>query len=120
MSMHGGISAFQAYRGFTSDKSVVGTRLGRETLKRIGSYAVEFKIQIIFYLLVLVIQSVVVVIQPLLFKQIVDESIPSGDSNAVIQTALLIAAISIFEAAIGVFNRWQQSSIGESLIYIAS
>ena len=117
MSMHGGISAFQAYRGFTSDKSVVGTRLGRETLKRIGSYAVEFKIQIIFYLLVLVIQSVVVVIQPLLFKQIVDESIPSGDSNAVIQTALLIAAISIFEAAIGVFNRWQQSSIGESLIY---
>jgi len=117
MSMHGGISVFQAYRGFTSDKSVVGTRLGRETLKRIGSYAVEFKIQIIFYLLVLVIQSVVVVIQPLLFKQIVDESIPSGDSNAVIQTALLIAAISIFEAAIGVFNRWQQSSIGESLIY---
>jgi len=117
MSMHGGISAFQAYRGFTSDKSVVGTRLGRETLKRIGSYAVEFKIQITFYLLVLVIQSVVVVIQPLLFKQIVDESIPSGDSNAVIRTALLIAAISIFEAAIGVFNRWQQSSIGESLIY---
>jgi len=117
MSMPGGISVFQAYRGFTSDKSVVGTQLGRETLKRIGSYAAEFKIQIVFYLLVLVIQSVLVVVQPLLFKKIVDESIPSGDSAAVIRTALLIAGISIFEAAIGVFNRWQQSSIGESLIY---
>lgn len=117
MSMHGPMGAFQAYRGFTSDKSVVGQQLGRETLKRIGSYATEFKVQIIFYLLVLVVQSVVVVVQPLLFKEIVDVSIPSGDSGAVVKTALLIAGISIFEAAIGVLNRWQQSSIGESLIY---
>ena len=115
--MHGPMGAFQAYRGFTSDKSVVGQQLGRETLKRIGSYATEFKVQIIFYLLVLVVQSVVVVVQPLLFKEIVDVSIPSGDSGAVVKTALLIAGISIFEAAIGVLNRWQQSSIGESLIY---
>ena len=57
------------------------------------------------------------VIQPLLFKRIVDVSIPSGDTSAVINTALLIAAISVFEAAIGVLNRWQQSSIGETLIY---
>ena len=117
MSMHGPMGAFQAYRGFTSDKSVVGQQLGRETLKRIGSYATEFKVQIVFYLIVLVIQSVVVVVQPLLFKEIVDVSIPSGDSGAVVKTALLIAGISIFEAAIGVLNRWQQSSIGESLIY---
>lgn len=117
MSMHGPMGAFQAYRGFTSDKSVVGQQLGRETLKRIGSYATEFKLQIVFYLIVLVIQSVVVVVQPLLFKEIVDVSIPSGDSGAVVKTALLIAGISIFEAAIGVLNRWQQSSIGESLIY---
>lgn len=117
MSMHGPMGAFQAYRGFTSDKSVVGQQLGRETLKRIGSYATEFKVQIIFYLIVLIVQSVVVVVQPLLFKEIVDVSIPSGDSGAVVKTALLIAGISIFEAAIGVLNRWQQSSIGESLIY---
>ncbi len=117
MSMHGGMSAFQAYRGFTSDKSVVSQQVGRQTLKRIGGYAAEFKLEIFFFLLVLVIQSVTVVIQPLLFKRIVDESIPSGDTAAVINTALLIAAISIFEAAIGVLNRWQQSSIGETLIY---
>lgn len=117
MSMHGGMSAFQAYRGFTSDKSVVSQQVGRRTLRRIGSYAKEFKIEIFFYLLVLIVQSVIVVIQPLLFKQIVDESIPSGDTSAVINTALLIAAISVFEAGIGVLNRWQQSSIGETLIY---
>ncbi len=117
MSMPGGMSAFHAYRGFTSDKSVVGQRLGRETLKRIGGYAADFKIEIFLYLIVLIIQSVTVVIQPLLFKRIVDVSIPSGDTSAVVNTALLIAAISVFEAAIGVLNRWQQSSIGETLIY---
>lgn len=116
MSMPGGPAAYFAMRGFTSDKSVIGQKLGRQTLKRIGSYATEFKKQIAFYLVVLIVQSVIVVIQPLLFKKIVDQSIPSGDTNAVIKIALLIAGISIFEAAIGVLNRWQQSSIGESLI----
>jgi ATP-binding cassette subfamily B protein len=46
----------------------------------------------------------------------VDEAIPAGDSNSVIKIAILIGAIAIFEAAIGVLNRWQQSSIGETLI----
>ena len=117
MSMHGGPAAYFAMRGFASDKSVIGQSIGKETLKRIGSYAKDFKIEIFFYLVVLIIQSVIVVWQPLLFKKIVDEAIPSGDKQAVINTALLIAGISIFEAAIGVLNRWQQSSIGESLIY---
>ena len=115
--MHGGPAAYFAMRGFASDKSVIGQSIGKETLKRIGTYAKDFKIEIFFYLVVLIIQSVIVVWQPLLFKKIVDVAIPSGDKQAVINTALLIAGISIFEAAIGVLNRWQQSSIGESLIY---
>ena len=73
MSMHGGPAAYFAMRGFTSDKSVIGQKLGRQTINRIGTYAVEFKPQIFFYLVVLVIQSVIVVAQPLLFKKIVDE-----------------------------------------------
>lgn len=117
MAMHGGPAAFMAMRSFSNDKSVVGQQLGRETIKRIGTYAQDFKTEIFFYLLVLIIQSVIVVAQPLLFKRIVDVAIPSGDRNAVIRTALIIAGIAIFEAAIGVLNRWQQSSIGESLIY---
>lgn len=117
MSMHGGPATYFAMRGFTSDKSVIGQRLGRETLKRIGSYAFEFRKQIIFFLLVLVVQSVMVVVQPLLFKRIVDQLIPNKDTNGVIFASLLIAGIAIFEAGIGVLNRWQQSSIGETLIY---
>ena len=93
MSMHGGPAAFMAMRGFTSDKSVIGQQLGRETLKRIGFYASEFKKEIFFYLLVLTVQSGIVVAQPLLFKRIVDVAIPSGDSNLVITTALLIAVV---------------------------
>ena len=117
MSMPGGPAAYFAMRGFASDKSVIGQSIGKETLKRIGNYAKDFKKEIFFYLVVLIIQSVIVVWQPLLFKKIVDVAIPSGDKQAVINTALFIAGISIFESAIGVLNRWQQSSIGESLIY---
>ncbi len=56
MSMHGGPAAYFAMRGFASDKSVIGQSIGKETLKRIGSYAKDFKIEIFFYLVVLIIQ----------------------------------------------------------------
>ena len=115
--MQGGPAAYFAMRGFASDRSVIGQSIGRETIKRIGTYAKDFKKQIAFYLVVLIVQSGIVVWQPLMFKKIVDVSIPSGDKGEVIKVALIIAGISVFEAAIGVLNRWQQSSIGESLIY---
>ena len=116
MSMHAG-SPWAAYQGFTKDRSVKQNQLSEGTLKRVFSYATEFKWLISAYLFLLIVDSILVIAQPLLFKRIVDTAIPASDTGQVTLIALLIAGISILSAALGIFSRRLQSTIGEGLIY---
>jgi ATP-binding cassette subfamily B protein len=117
MTMSGGPGAWMAMRGYMTDESVKNQRLAKGTVRRIMSYASEFKVLIIGYLFTLVLDSLLVVSQPLLFKRIVDKAIPSGDTRMVTTTALLIALLSITDAALGVITRRMQATIGEGLIF---
>jgi ATP-binding cassette subfamily B protein len=72
---------------------------------------------IIGYLITLILDSLLVVAQPLLFKRIIDQAIPSGNTHMVTMTALLIALLSVTDAALGVVTRRMQATIGEGLIY---
>jgi len=116
MSLHGG-NPWAAYQGFTKDKSVKKTTLADGTINRVLSYAAEFRGYIATYLTLLVIDSLLVVAQPLLFKQIVDVAIPGRDTRMVTWLALGIALTAILGAALGLLSRQMQSTIGEGLIY---
>lgn len=117
MSMSGGPGAWMAMRGYMTDESVKRQKLGQGTVRRVLHYAAEFKVTIALYLAVLVIDSLMVVAQPLLFKRIVDVAIPAQDARLVTITALLIAGLAITDAAFGVLTRWMQANIGEGLIF---
>ncbi len=116
MSLHGG-NPWAAYQGFTNDSSVKKKQLSAGTLKRVMSYATEFRVYIFVYLSLLVFDSLLVVAQPLLFKRIVDTAIPNKDSGMVINMALLIAGTAILGAALGLISRRMSSTIGEGLIF---
>lgn len=116
MSLHGG-NPWAAYQGFTNDRSVKKKQLSAGTLKRVMSYATEFRVYIFVYISLLVFDSLLVVAQPLLFKRIVDTAIPNKDSGMVINMALLIAGTAILGAALGLISRRMSSTIGEGLIF---
>ncbi len=114
--MHGG-GPWMAYRSFTSDSSVKQIKLADGTLKRVVSYSRPFRGAITIYLGVLVISSLLVIAQPLLFRRIVDHAIPEKNTSAVLAISLSIAAIAIFELLLGIFSRKVQARIGEGLIF---
>ena len=116
MSLHGG-NPWAAYQGFTNDRSVKKKQLSSGTLKRVLTYATEFRVYIFVYLSLLVFDSLLIVAAPLLFMQIVDEAIPNKDSGMVIIKALLIAGTAILGAALGLISRRMSSTIGEGLIF---
>lgn len=116
MSLHGG-NPWAAYQGFTKDKAVKKTTLADGTIKRVLTYATEFRKYIWAYLTLLIVDSLLVVAQPLLFKQIVDVAIPNQDSRMVTLMAFGIALTAILGAALGLLSRRMQSTIGEGLIF---
>jgi ATP-binding cassette subfamily B protein len=116
VSLHGG-NPWAAYQGFTNDRSVKKKQLSSGTLKRVMTYATEFRAYIFVYISLLVFDSLLVVAAPLLFKRIVDTAIPNKDSGMVINMSLLIAVTAILGAALGLISRRMSSTIGEGLIF---
>lgn len=104
-------------RSLTKDSSVKDAKLAPGTLKRVLSYAQPYRRIIGFFIAVLVVDSLLVVAQPLLFRRIVDDGITPGNASLVTWTAVLIAVLAIVDAALGLLERYWSSRIGEGLIF---
>jgi ATP-binding cassette subfamily B protein len=99
------------------DASVVNQKLAKGTLRRIAAFAKPYAGQIALFVLLVVISAVLVIASPLLFKKIVDDGIVKGDAGLVTALALVVALLAIFEAALGLVQRWFSARIGEGLIF---
>jgi ATP-binding cassette subfamily B protein len=118
MAMHGmPTGPYANLRSFSRDRSVAKQRVSRATVRRIVSYARPWRREVIAFLVLLVITSVLTVAQPLLFRRIVDDGIAVGDSGVVTGTALVIAGLAVLLAGIGLVSRYLSAQIGEGLIY---
>ncbi len=88
----------------------------RTTLRRIWDFAKPHRRALAVYLLLSVVLALLAVATPVLAGQVVDEIVEGGRESRVIALALLIAAIALVDAAVGIAERWQSARIGEGLI----
>ncbi|MFF0576712.1 ABC transporter ATP-binding protein [Streptosporangium saharense] len=117
MTMMGGGFGPQAMRSLRRDSSVTKERLTPGTVGRIARYARPFTRHILAFLTLVVAGSVIVVVNPLLMKAIIDDGITPGRSGVVVTLAAVIAALAVADAALTLAQRWFSSRIGEGLIY---
>ncbi len=106
-----------AMRSFSRDESVVEHKLAPGTVRRILKYATKYRPLIVGFLILLVVDSLLVVAQPLLFRRIVDEGITPGNAQVVTVSAIMVALLAVFDAVVGLISRWQSARIGEGLIF---
>ncbi|WP_411285786.1 ABC transporter ATP-binding protein [Lapillicoccus sp.] len=104
-------------RSLTKDSSVKGMRLAPGTTKRVGGYARPYTGAIVFFLIVVVIDSFLMVAVPLLLRDIVDQGVTPKNSGVVIRLSFVIAALAIADAGLTMVQRWFSARIGEGLIY---
>jgi ATP-binding cassette, subfamily B, bacterial len=88
----------------------------RTTLRRIWDFAKPHRRALAVYLLLSVVLALLAVATPVLAGRVVDEIVEGGRESRVIALALLIAAIALVDAAVGIAERWQSARIGEGLI----
>ena len=105
------------YRSYTADQSVKDRSIQRGTTRRILGYARPYRTLVSLFIVILIINSLLVVAQPLLFRRIVDQGITPGNAAVVTTGALLVALVAIVDAGLGLVSRSFSSRIGEGLIY---
>jgi ATP-binding cassette, subfamily B, bacterial len=112
-------SPWAAMRSLTRDGEVAKRKLAPGTIPRIVEFARPYKGQIYVFLVLVVLDALLVVALPLLFKVIVDElSAGGGRSRSVIVgVALAVAGLAVVDSGLTLWQRYLSSQVGEGLIY---
>ncbi|MFB9249428.1 ABC transporter ATP-binding protein [Sphaerisporangium melleum] len=117
MTMLGGGYGPQVMRSLRRDSSVTKERLTPGTVPRIARYARPYRWQISAFLALVVLDAVIVIANPLLLKAIIDAGIIPRRPDVVVMLSLVIAALAVVDAGLGLAQRWFSSRIGEGLIF---
>src|SRR3954470_1256877 len=104
------------WRHMRTDRSVASTRLGRDTVRRVLSFAGPHRRLIAVFLVLTVVDAGLVVVSPLLVKRIVDDGIGQGDVRLVAFLATLMALAAVLDAGLTLGGGYLSSRIGEGLI----
>ncbi len=108
---------FQMARGFRMDPTVTKQKLKPGTVRRIARYARPYRLKLALFLFATALDAAITVVNPLLLRELIDRGIIARDEGVVIVVALTVAGVSVFDALLGVIERWFSSRIGEGLIY---
>jgi ATP-binding cassette, subfamily B, bacterial len=115
------VAQLSMMRSFRRDPSVAGQRLAPGTWRRIVRFAAPYRRELAVFVGLVVLAALVGVLNPLIFKQIIDEGIGTergqGRPGLVVALALVVAGLAVVEAVLSLFNRWFSARIGEGLIY---
>ena len=96
---------------------VAGASLDRRILRRVWAFARPYRAMLAAFLVTIVVDAIVSLGPPLLFKRIIDNAIPHRDLGAVNVLGLAIVALAVLEAAFSIAQRWWSTRIGEGLIF---
>jgi ATP-binding cassette, subfamily B, bacterial len=108
---------WHAMRGFTRDPSVTRQRLTPGTVRRIAGYARPYRLDLSVFLVAAALDAVVTVLYPVLLAVVIDRGIIPKRLHVVIAVAAAVAGLAIFDAFLGVVQRYFTSRVGEGLIY---
>ena len=86
-------------------------------VRRVLSYASPYRVLIIIGLILILIQSGIGLLTPLIFRDLIDHTLPSGDTTRLNLLAFALIMIPIFSSVIGVVIRRVNARIGEGVIY---
>ena len=101
----------------TRDRSVTKEKLPPGTLRRIMRFAAPYRRMLGVFLGVIVVDALIGVWNPLIYRQIIDGGIVRHDSRLIVELGLLLAGLALADALLSLAQRYISSRVGEGLIY---
>jgi ATP-binding cassette, subfamily B, bacterial len=113
----GGRVGYGLMRSLRQDDKVKGHKLPKGIVKRIGGFAKPYTAPLILFLVLIIIDALVGAVNPLFTRAIIDELTGAKNSTVVVELAVAVGVLAIFDAGLGLWERWISSRVGEGLIY---
>jgi ATP-binding cassette subfamily B protein len=91
--------------------------VSRALLRRVATYARPYWGQAVLLVGLIVLTSLFNLVPPLLYRDLLDNALPNGDTERLNLLALGVIGIPILVGLVGVAQRYLSASIGEGIIY---
>ena len=112
MNPNGGMRGMRGpLRSFARDQSIKKYKLQPGIRRRILRFAAPYKNLLIIFLVLVVVDAAIGAINPLILREIIDKGILGHRSDLIVDLALLVAGLAIFDAALEFFERFISSRI---------
>ncbi len=112
-----GLGGGRITRSFIRGEELTKRKLPKGTLRRIGRFARPYRKILLIFVVVIVLDSLVGVANPLIYKDIINRGVLPKNVNVVVELAILVAVLAIFDALLSLGQRFISATVGEGLIY---
>lgn len=104
-------------RSLRRDSSLDATKVKRGTTRRILTFAAPYRALLAAFFIVVVIDAVVSVVNPLIYREIINAGILGHRAGLIVGLALAVAGLAVADAALSLLQRYVSSRIGEGLVF---
>ena len=104
-------------RSMRRDDSVTQQQVTKGTAKRMFQFARPYRTILAWFLVLVVIDAVIGVVNPLLFRSIIDNGIPEHNKSLIIGLAAVAAVLAVADTGLSIGIRWVSAKVGEGLIF---
>lgn len=117
MGVSPGMGGHSTLQSLQRDPSVKGKAVAPGTARRIVGLLKPYRGRLAVFLALVTVQAFIGVLDPLIYRQIINGGILGGDAALVVRLALLVAALAIVDGGILLVQRWVSLRIGEGLMF---
>jgi ATP-binding cassette subfamily B protein len=103
-------------RSFGRDASVLNQKVKPGTARRTLLFAAPYARLLVIFLLVVVVDATIGIANPIIYRDIINNGILKGNSHLIIQLALLLGVLGIFDAALGLTQSYLSAKIGSRIV----
>ncbi len=114
--MFHGMGGGGGWWGFVRANEETQPNLTRDLLRRVASYARPYSLRIGLALAAIFCSSLLGLVPPLLYRDLIDRALPQRDLARLNLLALGMVAIPLLDGLIAVGQRWLTAGIGEGII----
>ncbi|MGP0019336.1 MAG: ABC transporter ATP-binding protein [Candidatus Sulfotelmatobacter sp.] len=109
-------SMMGAWRSLGQDSSVLKQKVKAGTAKRTLRFAAPYARLLALFLLVVIVDATIGIVNPLIFRQIINNGILKGNSALIIHLACVVAVLGLFDGALGMTQTYLSSRIGAGIV----
>lgn len=112
--MGGGV--ISSFRSFRQDSSVLNQKVKPGTAKRMLRFAIPYTRLLVVFLFVVILDAGVGVVNPLLYRDIINNGILKFNEPLIIKLAILVACFGLLDAALGLTQSYLSAKIGARIV----